>query len=70
MIYTDPIKAMNLAVHELRLLKDANPSVPFHTTQLGYIYSIMQEFPKAAAAYQEQAPTHQTSFASSSVYGR
>jgi len=52
-IYKDPIHAMNRAVHELTLLRDANPSKPFYSTQLGYVYSIMQKFPEAKDAYQQ-----------------
>lgn len=55
-IYKDPIKAMDLAVHELKLMKDANPENRFNTTQLGYVYAIIQNFPKSFQAYSEEPP--------------
>jgi len=56
-IYHTPIQAMNMAVHELKLLKDANPEHQFYTTQLGYIYSLMQKFEESDLAY-SQVPSY------------
>lgn len=61
-IYKDPIKAMDLAVHELKLMKDANPKNKFNTTQLGYVYAIMQKFPESLKAYSEYPPGMRDTF--------